>query len=336
MTHIRAWLRWARANLFVFTGAIWWAKRRLRQRRAIVVLMLHRVLDDDEFNATHSLRGIIVRKKTFEQLAAYVAQTCKPVDVTRLRPGERSSAIPVAFTFDDGWIDNYTTAFPLARTHGIPMTIFICSGLMGCDAPFWPERVTAALKAQQPEIQESEIEARIEDLKQRAPGAAETILARSNGHATPGLAAVDRTFSWEQAEELRQAGVGIGAHTHTHQILTGLKMDSALEEIQQSKSATDEAMRTTCRIFAYPNGNHSAAVRALVANAGFDVAFTTTPGAWTLDCNGLAIPRMNVAEDGVTGPNGSFSPAMFDYWVMWRAWRAMQQTAARATSHIVN
>src|SRR4051812_7024509 len=122
MTDIRAWLRWARANLFVFTGAIWWAKRRLRQRRAIVVLMLHRVLDDEEIDGTHSLGAIIVRKKTFEQLAAYVARTCKPVDVTRSRPGAFSSAIPVAFTFDDGWIDNYTTAVPLARKHGIPMT----------------------------------------------------------------------------------------------------------------------------------------------------------------------------------------------------------------------
>ena len=209
------------------------------------------------------------------------------------------------------------------------MAIFICSGLMGCHAPFWPERVTAALKAQQPEIQESEIEARIQDLKQQAPGAAEAVLAGSNGYVTPRLAAVDGTFSWKQAEELRQAGVGIGAHTHTHQILTGLQMDTARDEIQQSKAATDEVMRTTCKIFAYPNGNHSAAVRALVANAGFDVAFTTTPGAWTPDCDGLAVPRMNVAEDGVTGPNGSFSPAMFDYWIMWRAWRAVAKRHPR-------
>jgi peptidoglycan/xylan/chitin deacetylase (PgdA/CDA1 family) len=327
---MRRYLRWFRAWLLSSTGAIWWAKRCLRRRRAAVVMTFHRVLEDADFAATNSLPGIVVRKRTFEQLAAFVTREYHVIDATRSRPGERISKLPVAFTFDDGWIDNYSTAFPIARKHRIPITIFVCSGLMGLASPFWPERVAAALKARQPRIQEGDIEARIEELKRGTPGAVQAVLAPANGKVTAGLAAADRTFSWEQAAELHYSGVRIGAHTHTHQILTGLPVAAARAEIQQSKTATEDAMRTSCNAFAYPNGDNSAAVRELVAEAGFEVAFGTKPGAWTQDCDRLAIPRMNVAEDSVTGPDGNFSPVMFDYWIIWRAWRATQEVADNA------
>ncbi len=55
----------------------------------------------------------------------------------------------IMFTFDDGWKDNYTNALPVIRELRIPVTVFVCPGLVGRTLPFWPELV-ASLACQRP------------------------------------------------------------------------------------------------------------------------------------------------------------------------------------------
>lgn len=40
----------------------------------------------------------------------------------------------VLITLDDGWLDNYTYAFPLAKKYNIPIAIFLSSALIGLDS----------------------------------------------------------------------------------------------------------------------------------------------------------------------------------------------------------
>ncbi len=133
---------------------------------------------------------------------------------------------------------------------------------------------------------------------------------------------LDATLSRHQIKVMRRAGVTIGSHTQTHQILTSLPEDAVREELERSKTELEETLHAPVRAFAYPNGNHAERVRKLVAEAGYELAFTMERGAWTTTCDPLRIPRINVAEDDVTGPRGNFSSIMFDYTVFWRAWRS--------------
>jgi peptidoglycan/xylan/chitin deacetylase (PgdA/CDA1 family) len=321
-------IREAWAGLLQISGCLWWANRQLRRQGAVMVLTFHRVLDDAEFQRTCSLPGILMRRETFARLASYVAAKYEAVDFERACAAAPGGKMRVMFTFDDGWMDNYTHALPVARAHKIPLTIFVCTGLNGRTQPFWPEQVTALLRNGTPPASIAEIESAIGLLKTCTPPQREAHVAKLR-QTRPTLRNVnayngDRTVSWDDIREMDAAGVRFGSHTHTHQILPNVPVETGRQEIRESKHALEAAIYKRCDIFAYPNGDSSPATRRILSEEGFRGAFTTEPGAWTSAADPLAIPRVNVCEAKVVGMTGRFSPTLFEYAVIWKAWRALR------------
>ena len=317
------------------SGSLWWAKRQLRRNGAVVAFVFHRVLSDSDFQSTHSQPEILVRERTFRELAVYVERECEALDLHEARPGKPGEKVKVVFTFDDGWWDNYTLALPIAHAHGIPLTIFVCPQLLGKSMPFWPERVVALLEASGAGAEE--IKGVIESLKVQLPEERKQSLARleqetrERGVIVP-AAEIDKTVSEQEIAQMERAGVRFGSHTHSHEILTSVTLDTARKEVEGSDSAIQLMLDRPCEAFSYPNGSWSAATRDVVANAGFKLAVTVERRAWTVDNDLLAIPRANVYEEDLVGLSGKFSPAMFEYTTIWKAWRAAKiKTTSRRT-----
>jgi peptidoglycan/xylan/chitin deacetylase (PgdA/CDA1 family) len=326
MTGLRHWLRWSWACSLRASGALRFVEQRLKKSRAIIVLGLHRVLDDAEYGRTDSLTGMLLRRKTFDKLAAYTARRLETVDILESRPDSESRRLRCAFTFDDGWSDNYSTALPITRAYKAPMTIFLCPGLLGKIKPFWPERIAAGMKVARPTASEAEVEEFIEHLKKCSVAVREDVTATLAGADRCGQDEHigDSTLSWKEIREMDALGVRFGAHTQTHQVLTNLSTGQARREIAEAKATLEEVLQKPCRVFAYPNGNHSENTRRLLAEAGFSLAFTTSRGVWTEASDPLAVPRMILDETDVVTPLGRFSPSLFEYTVFWKSWRAMR------------
>jgi peptidoglycan/xylan/chitin deacetylase (PgdA/CDA1 family) len=81
-----------------------------------------------------------------------------------------------------------------------------------------------------------------------------------------------RMLAWEQLEELRDAGVEIGAHGHRHVELDVIPLDRAARELVNSKLLLEDRLQTAVNTFAYPFGYHTATIKRLAERAGFTSA----------------------------------------------------------------
>jgi peptidoglycan/xylan/chitin deacetylase (PgdA/CDA1 family) len=108
-----------------------------------LILSYHRVAD-----AALDPWGVVVSPAHFEEHLAAIRRFGQPVRLSqltdRLKEG-KSVKGTVALTLDDGYADNYSTAYPLLEKYDIPATIFIVSGAIDAKQAFWWEELSAVL-----------------------------------------------------------------------------------------------------------------------------------------------------------------------------------------------
>ena len=63
----------------------------------------------------------------------------------------------VVVTFDDGYRDNLTNALPIAESKGVPITVFVTSGILGSHNGFWWDRLGTLLRARPPHVREIDL-----------------------------------------------------------------------------------------------------------------------------------------------------------------------------------
>jgi peptidoglycan/xylan/chitin deacetylase (PgdA/CDA1 family)/GT2 family glycosyltransferase len=97
-----------------------------------------------------------------------------------------------------------------------------------------------------------------------------------------------------EIEELRAAGVELGAHTRTHRPLPELSDADVGEEIAGSRSQLEQVLGTPVKTFAYPYGRRDERAVAAVAAAGYEAACSTHPVPARLDDDRFQIPRIEV------------------------------------------
>lgn len=210
--------------------------RRLITRRSAsaIVLLYHRVGD-----VNVDPWGLCVSPDHFAEHLQVLRDQWLPVPLPHLAQklgrGDRSRA-PVAVTFDDGYADNLTSAYPLLERYDVPASFFLTTGWMDQHAEFWWDALERLLL--QPGTLPATLSITVDGRSERW----------ELGEDRPyGPEAVERDRSWRAWEEARNARHAI--YYAIWQRLYAMQPDqreSALRELLES-AAAEHAPRPTHR-----------------------------------------------------------------------------------------
>lgn len=230
--------------------------------------------------------------------------------------GEEGRGEGILLTFDDGYRSVLTEAVPLLERFEARAIVFVATGFVEGDVYPYELELAAAVEAHDrfrteptaPPTDAPETSATADlyqklrrPLKPKSHRDRErrlAQLAQLNGYDRSRFQ--DEPFlSWEEVAELdRHPLVTIGAHTHTHPVLTRRAPWTAYREMRTSKRRIEAVLGRKVRHFSYPYGRNNFLVRRLARLAGFQWAFTTEAKCpESIDkCDPMALPRPELQD----------------------------------------
>ncbi len=236
-----------------------------------------------------------------EQLATIKSrfQLVTIADLTKILESGCSSETPLALiTFDDGYRDNYTNAFPILKAHRISAVFFLPTSFIGSQSvPWWDEiawmvkttqRETIVLPGSQsirvdPQSIRHTIRETLQAFKRDAApvGVKLQRLRSAMDCRMPADAAASLFMNWDEIREMRAAGMEFGSHSLSHTILAHLGEDEQFEELSKSREIIERELGETISSVAYPVGGsatYTALTEQLAARCGYQVAFSFNSG----------------------------------------------------------
>ena len=249
-------------------------------QRDLPILAYHRVLElGDETCFPFDPELVSASPADFRRQMEYIARHFTPVNFAHLcgaMMGERPlPSDSIAVTFDDGYFDNYTEAFPILQDLAIPATIFLSTGYIGGREPYWYDRVAYALyhhPGDTLQLPGTEWRFRIDtdaarrragskavERLKRLPDAKRRSLLRAMAaqidlEIDPGDVLQGRPMAWDHVKEMHAAGVEFGSHTVTHPVLTQLDDDALAFELRESRRHLETVLGGPVRALSYPFG----------------------------------------------------------------------------------
>ena len=208
----------------------------------------------------------------------------------------------VVFTFDDGYKDNFTEAYPILKKYSIPFTIYVTTNFPDYKAILWwylledtvRENDTIRFEWKNKKYQ---YQCKTTSSKEGAFDKIRFLINQSfNSHSHLKLLTLifnktesqlyeyskSLAMSWTNIKKLSEDRLcTIGAHTVNHFPLSQLDQDQLFFEIKKSKEIIENHIGKPVQHFAYPFGKLSEASYRefeVVKSLGFKTATTTRTG----------------------------------------------------------
>lgn len=298
--------------------------RRVFNQPTWVVMMYHRVIDeraDDPFRL-----GMCIDQKHFAKQIEYYATRFTPISlidaVRRIDSGRPLPRDAVSVTFDDGYQDFKDIALPILKRYQCPSTVFVTTGGLEDNQPFWWDRVIDAvsrtdMKAidtkflSKPAFGELSLRNRhrrrslvvLQNLLWNEP--ADRIeqqvdqLCDQLGVTDAGRLQAPR-MGHEDIRQIAEEGVELGAHCEQHVDMRKLSLDEQIHELKTSRRILQELTGQPIDGFAYPGGRQNDELQKLVARTGFSYAASTVRGINRQPYDKYSLRRFGAPDTGTS------------------------------------
>jgi len=278
-----------------------------RGEGTVTILAYHRVADvPDEDAFPFDIELVSASADAFRRQMDHLARHFNPVTfetvLAHLDRGEPPPPRAAIVTFDDGFADNYHTAFPILRERGMPATIFVATGFLDRQENYWYERLAHAVLTSPARSVLGEGGVRLklgtgaaprravlhrllswlkriadEERRERLDDLARQLAPVQDGNGDPRSG----PLTWEQVREMSAAGIEFGSHSVNHPVLARTRPEALAYELRESKSRIETETGRPVNVLAYPVGGVDAfnpAVQAAARSAGYRLGVSYLPG----------------------------------------------------------
>lgn len=283
------------------------------------ILMYHRITDVEV-----DPWSLAVSAKNFDEQLEVLKKKFNVISLEELIDKKTNNELEpntIVITFDDGYKDNYATAYPILKKHKLPATFFISSAYIENQNEFWPDKLIRLLlnKYDLPKkelviksLRRSwNINSETFDKKMRFDffmdvwysllqvnaNVREEALVKIEAWATH-----DNDIKWDtlpmSKDELvdlsKHPLISIGGHTSNHVALGFLDEAGQRYEIESNKLWLENVLGKSVTGFAYPNGSYNSNTISLIKEVGFEYACTTNEMRNSSYISNYELPRYQV------------------------------------------
>jgi peptidoglycan/xylan/chitin deacetylase (PgdA/CDA1 family) len=243
-------------------------------------------------------RNFYLELEYLERLLSYLVETGREIVTVeeclrRVAAGETGKKF-VNFSVDDCYRDTFEEVVPLFRKFGVPVTLFVTSGIPDGHMPMWGAGLEEILLQKDcVNCDGRRLEVATPQLKREAFKQIERNWDAGDAFERYAAFCEDNDFdagdihrkhaiSWEMLDELKDDPlVEIGAHTVNHARISALSEDEALAELVGCRNRIADRLGVEARHFAFPYGRAADAGPRdfeLAKRAGYSSASTTRKG----------------------------------------------------------
>lgn len=277
--------------------------RRIFLRRSselVPVFMLHRFRNGDGRISGHDPQLVAAA------LDYLLEQGFRVLSIDEIVQGLVAGTLPgrsVAFTMDDGYLDQGRIGAEVFLAHGCPITIYLVTGMT--DGVLWPWEAKLAWLFSRARSEfrftlagreyrgDPVAPDRLNSLRRELvlvlkilPLAQAEVevgrLAEIIGEALPDAPPEQyRSLSWDEVKSLEQRGVSFGAHTVSHVTLSAEDDETAKRELTESTRRVRSQLQRPSSVFCYPTGrsqDYGAREVAFLRELDYEAAITSEPG----------------------------------------------------------
>ena len=238
------------------------------QRKKVTILLFH----NPTVNAFDKSITYLKRKYNLISMENYI----------QYLSGNKTHKLPnyaMIITFDDGHIANYDL-LPIIKKHNIPLTIFLCAGIVNSHRHFW--------------------------FKQKINGISTSFLKTISNKERKDLLEANKFYQdaeFQDAQALQKNQimemipyVNMQSHTMFHPILPKCNNEESMIEISESKKLLESEYNISIDTLSYPNGDYSDRDIEYAMKAGYKCGITVDYGFNDCNSNIFRLKRISIND----------------------------------------